>query len=120
MTYEATVNDGCAERMRAAIRQIDARWKLPILASLHENGSLRFSGLERAIPHASQKMLVQHLRELEDDGIVSRKVYAQIPPKVEYRLTARGLALAPVFASLEQWDGGSERRSSGTRGSHSL
>jgi DNA-binding HxlR family transcriptional regulator len=97
-------HESCENRLREAIRQINARWKLPILANLHAAGSLRFSELERSIPDASQKMLTQHLRELEDDGIVSRKVYPQIPPKVEYRLTEKGLALGPVFASLERWN----------------
>lgn len=64
---------------------------------------MRFSDLERAIPQASQKMLTQHLRELEQDGIVARTVYPQVPPRVEYRLTEQGRRLRPVFLSLLDW-----------------
>jgi DNA-binding HxlR family transcriptional regulator len=93
----------CAERLRTAISRIDGRWKLPILANLHRGGSLRFSELERAIPNVSQKMLTQHLRELEEDGVVLRTVHPQVPPKVEYRLTDKGLGLEPVFSALMAW-----------------
>ena len=64
---------------------------------------MRFSDLERAIPQASQKMLTQHLRELERDGIVTRTIYPEVPPKVEYRLTDLGKGLRPVFLSLADW-----------------
>jgi DNA-binding HxlR family transcriptional regulator len=64
---------------------------------------MRFSDLERAIPQASQKMLTQHLRELERDGIVTRTVYPEVPPRVEYRLTDQGRGLRPVFLSLLDW-----------------
>ncbi|MBB4005374.1 winged helix-turn-helix transcriptional regulator [Aurantimonas endophytica] len=105
MSDQLAGQDQCAERLRAAIRCIDGKWKLPILASLHRNGTLRFSELERAIPGVTQKMLTQHLRELEEDGIVHRIVHSQVPPKVEYLLTGKGLALQPVFASLHDWVG---------------
>jgi DNA-binding HxlR family transcriptional regulator len=66
-------------------------------------GYYEFSDLERAIPQASQKMLTQHLRELERDGIVTRTVYPEVPPRVEYRLTDQGRGLRPVFLSLLDW-----------------
>ncbi|MBB6123063.1 winged helix-turn-helix transcriptional regulator [Sphingobium subterraneum] len=104
MPSDADERDLCAERLREALSRIDGRWKLAILAHLFESGSQRFSKLERAIPQASQKMLTQHLRELERDGLVSRTVYPQVPPRVEYRLTERGNALKSVFAALDQWN----------------
>jgi DNA-binding HxlR family transcriptional regulator len=65
--------------------------------------TLRFSELERAIPGVSQKMLIQQLRELERDGIVVRKIYPQVPPKVEYSLTKWGKAMCPALDSLLEW-----------------
>lgn len=64
---------------------------------------LRFSDLERAIPGVSQKMLTQQLRRLEKDGVLERIVYAQTPPKVEYKLTAWGQSLCPALDSLLKW-----------------
>ncbi len=93
----------CASRLEEVLRCIDGRWKMPILAHLSGEETMRFSDLERAIPQASQKMLTQHLRELERDGIVTRTVYPQVPPRVEYRLTDQGKALRPVFLSLLDW-----------------
>jgi len=75
----------CADRLTDALRCIDGRWKMPILAHLSAEEVMRFSDLERAIPRASQKMLTQHLRELERDGIVTRTIYSEVPPRVEYR-----------------------------------
>jgi DNA-binding HxlR family transcriptional regulator len=93
----------CASRLEDMLRCIDGRWKMPILAHLSGEETMRFSDLERAIPQASQKMLTQHLRELERDKIVTRTVYPQVPPRVEYRLTDQGKALRPVFLSLLDW-----------------
>lgn len=66
-------------------------------------GTLRFGELSRTLPGATQKMLTQQLRELERDGLVHRKVYAEIPPKVEYSLTSLGMSLEPVLGSLTRW-----------------
>ena len=74
-----------------------------ILFQLFAHPVLRFSELERAIPAVSQKMLIQQLRELERDGIVERKVYPQVPPKVEYKLTEWGRALCPALDALLEW-----------------
>lgn len=93
----------CASHLGDVLRCIEGRWKMPILAYLFAEEPMRFSDLERAIPKASQKMLTQHLRELERDGIVTRTVYPQVPPKVEYRLTDRGRGLRPVFLALLDW-----------------
>lgn len=66
-------------------------------------GTKRFSELNRLISGASQRVLTQQLRELEADGVVTRKIYAQVPPKVEYSLTALGESLKPVVVAMEAW-----------------
>lgn len=89
--------------MQAALGTLEGRWKMMILAHLLDEAVMRFSDLQRAIPKVSQKMLIQQLRALESDGVISRTVHPQVPPKVEYRLTDIGRGLAPVFAALEHW-----------------
>jgi DNA-binding HxlR family transcriptional regulator len=64
---------------------------------------LRFSELERSIPGVSQKMLIQQLRDLERDGIVTRTIHPQVPPKVEYELTSWGQAMCPALDALLEW-----------------
>jgi DNA-binding HxlR family transcriptional regulator len=91
------------------LRLLDGRWKLLILFHLFDGKVQRYSDLERLIPGISQKMLAQQLRKLEADGIVTRKVYPQVPPKVEYRLTEWGQALCPALDGLLKW---AEQRSS--------
>jgi DNA-binding HxlR family transcriptional regulator len=95
--------DMAASGIEAAFRMLEGRWKMIIIFHLFDRSVLRFSELERAIPGVSQKMLIQQLRELERDGIVERTVYAQVPPKVEYRLTEWGQAMCPALDSLLEW-----------------
>ena len=92
-----------ARGIEQALRFIDGRWKLLILFNLFGGQVLRFSDLERAIPGISQKMLAQQLRQLEADGILERTVHNQVPPKVEYRLTAWGQSLCPALDALLKW-----------------
>lgn len=92
-----------ASDVEATIRLLDGRWKLIILFHLFDGKVQRFSDFERLIPGISQKMLTQQLRQLEADGIVVRKLYPQIPPKVEYRLTDWGQALCPALDALLLW-----------------
>jgi len=92
-----------AEGVEAAFRVIEGRWKMLILFHLFDGAVLRFSELERAIPGVSQKMLIQQLRQLEADGVVERFVHPQVPPKVEYRLTAWGQALCPALDAILSW-----------------
>jgi DNA-binding HxlR family transcriptional regulator len=92
-----------ASGAEAAFRILEGRWKMIIIFQLFARGVLRFSELEKSIPRASQKMLVQQLRELERDGVVSRTVYPQVPPKVEYRLTEWGQAMCPALDRLLDW-----------------
>lgn len=95
--------ESAVTRAEAALKSIEGRWKLVILSHLFERPVMRFSGLARAIPNASQKMLIQQLRQLENDGIVERTVYPEVPPKVEYTLTPLGQALCPALQALIDW-----------------
>ncbi len=88
--------------MGTAIALIGGKWKLPILYNLRD-GTLRFSQLQKALPQVTQKMLTQQLRELERDGLIDRKVYAEIPPKVEYSVTLLTKKLEPILNSLCAW-----------------
>ncbi len=92
---------GCA--VEAAISVIDGKWKSVILWHLLNEGTLRFNELGRRAPSATPRMLTTQLRELEQDGLVHRQVYAQVPPKVEYSLTERGRELEPVLIALKSW-----------------
>ncbi|EIZ78465.1 putative transcriptional regulator [Novosphingobium sp. Rr 2-17] len=96
-----------AKGVEDAIRMLEGRWKLVILFHLFGGTLLRFSDLERAIPAISQKMLIQQLRQMEVDGIVTRTVHHQVPPKVEYGLTDWGQSLCPALDALLKW---AERR----------
>jgi DNA-binding HxlR family transcriptional regulator len=95
--------DMAASGVEEAFRMLEGRWKMVIIFQLFGRGTLRFSELERAIPGVSQKMLIQQLRDLEKDGIISRKVYPQVPPKVEYQLTPWGEGMCPALDALLEW-----------------
>jgi DNA-binding HxlR family transcriptional regulator len=84
------------------IRILGGRWKGLILYHLRQ-GPARFNVLRRLIPSVTQRMLTQHLRELEADGIVSRTVHAVVPPRVDYALTPLGLTLMPVVEAMAAW-----------------
>jgi DNA-binding HxlR family transcriptional regulator len=84
------------------LSKFDGKWK-PLILWVVKEGSLRFGELRRAVPDASLKMLTKHLKELEADGMLSRTIYAEVPPRVEYRLTELGRSFVPVLESLLQW-----------------
>lgn len=92
---------GCA--IEAAISLIDGKWKCVLLFHLKEAGTLRFGELRRIVTCLTPRMLTNQLRELEADGIITRQVYAQVPPKVEYRLSPRGQSLEPILLALQAW-----------------
>ncbi len=92
-----------ANGVESVLKMLEGRWKLVILFQLFGGKLLRFSELERAIPAISQKMLIQQLRQMEQDGIVRRIVHHQVPPKVEYGLTDWGQSLCPVLDALLKW-----------------
>ena len=81
---------------------IGGKWKPVILFYLaHETG--RFGAMGRAIPGISKQMLTKQLREMEDDGLVHREVFAEVPPRVEYTLTKRGHSLLPIVGAMRDW-----------------
>ncbi len=88
--------------VEAALDIIGGKWKPVILLNLTE-GTKRFNELRRLMPNITQRMLTLQLRELEADGLVHREIYPQVPPKVEYSLTARGETLLPVLTTLQEW-----------------
>jgi DNA-binding HxlR family transcriptional regulator len=92
-----------AHAVEETLKMLEGRWKLLILFQLFGGQVKRFSELEKAIPAVTQKMLAQQLRQLEKDGIVSRVVYPEVPPKVEYSLTDWGQSLCPVLDALLKW-----------------
>jgi len=92
-----------ASDVEAALKLLEGRWKLVILFHLFGGKVLRYSDLERLIPNITQKMLGQQLRQMEADGIVVRKAYPQVPPRVEYSLTEWGQALCPALDAILKW-----------------
>jgi len=88
--------------VEATLNVIGGKWKVLIMWHLKDNVR-RFGELRRMMPGVTQKMLTQQLRELENDGLINRKVYAQVPPKVEYSLTEYGNTLKPVLNAMCRW-----------------
>lgn len=86
----------------ATMSVINGKWKLVILWYL-KNGPLRFTVLKKQIPQCSLKMFNDNLKELERDGIVERKVFAEVPPRVEYKLSDYGSSLVPIIHTLRNW-----------------
>lgn len=95
--------EGSAAHVTRVLAMVSGRWKLPLLFRLFEQPKLRNSELKRDMPDVSQKMLTQHLRELEEDGLVTRQDFGERPPRVEYRLTDAGLGLIPVLAAAKRF-----------------
>lgn len=92
--------DGCPSRR--LLDRIGDRWTVLVVGALGD-GPLRFSAIRRIVEGISQKMLTQTLRGLERDGLVTRTVYAEVPPRVEYELTAAGRTLQEPLKALERW-----------------
>jgi DNA-binding HxlR family transcriptional regulator len=82
---------------------IGGKWKPLVIWYLGTKGTQRFNELKKLIPQITQKMLTQQLRELETDNLVMRKVYAQVPPKVEYSLTDLGESIMPILSMMCKW-----------------
>jgi len=85
-----------------ALDIVGGKWKMPILWRL-KDGVWRYGELKRSLNRITHKMLTEQLRELENDGLVHRKVYPEIPPKVEYSLTDKGKTVIPVIEKLRDW-----------------
>ncbi len=96
-------NDFCP--VRTTLNVLGGKWKLLVLSYLLQD-TRRYGELRRLMPEITEKMLIQELRELEQDGIVQRTVYQQVPPKVEYTLTEHGRQVQPLLESLLTWGNG--------------
>ena len=91
---------GCP--VEGVLSLIDGKWKGVILYHLME-GTLRFNEIRRKLPNVTQRMLTLQLRELEAHGLVTRTVFAQVPPRVDYALSDRGRSLEPILVALKSW-----------------
>lgn len=89
--------------VRNVISHFSGKWAMLILSVLYENGATRFNSIGKAIPDISPKVLAATLKSLETDGLLARKIYAEIPPKVEYSLTGLGESLMPLLKGLVEW-----------------
>ncbi|MFC3199373.1 winged helix-turn-helix transcriptional regulator [Parapedobacter deserti] len=98
---EKEINSSCG--MGYALSLIGGRWKSNILWRLILDGKMRYNELRKAIPGISERMLVAQLRELEADRLVLRIVYPEVPPRVEYELTALGQSMRPMLQSISDW-----------------
>lgn len=98
---ETEVKDICCP-VQAVLNLIGGKYKTLIVWNLFGQ-TLRYSQLQRVVPKATPKMLTQQLRELEADGLIARKIYPVVPPKVEYRLTEQGESLKPILEAMYTW-----------------
>jgi len=89
----------------AAMHLVGGKWKLTLINRIYTDAPARFGALKRCLRGISQTMLTAQLRELEEAGIINRKIYAEIPPRVEYTLTEFGMTLAPLIAAMASWGG---------------
>ena len=87
----------------ATMQVLGGKWKAILINAIYHTSPARFGELKRSVKGITQSMLTQQLRELEDDGLISRKIYAEIPPSVEYTLTEFGLTLSPIMLSMANW-----------------
>jgi DNA-binding HxlR family transcriptional regulator len=87
----------------ATMQVLGGKWKLILINAIYHTSPARFGELKRSVKGITQSMLTSQLRQLEDDGVISRKIYAEIPPRVEYTLTEFGLSLSPIVQSMAEW-----------------
>ena len=100
MTRKYNWKTGCD--VEATLSVIGGRWK-PVLVCHLLQGRKRFGELRRPVPNATERMITQHLRELEADGVIDRHVFAEVPPRVEYEVTDFGKSLEPVLEQMQSW-----------------
>ena len=103
MDEERRIIDAQSCPVEAALELIGGKWKGLILHHLLKTGVLRFNQLQRCLKTVTQRMLTKQLRELEADGLISRRVYPEVPPRVEYSLTEKGLTLEHIMRELQTW-----------------
>lgn len=102
---EGHINANCG--MAYTLSLVGGRWKPSILWQLLE-GSLRYNEIRKALPNISERILILQLKELQEDGLILRFAYPEVPPKVKYQLTSIGLSLKPILMALSNW--GEEHR----------
>jgi DNA-binding HxlR family transcriptional regulator len=95
------LDTGCG--VEACLEIIGGKWKGLLLHQLMSHGTLRFSELQRLKPNLSPRILTAQLRQLEDDGVIVRKIYPVVPPKVEYSLSEAGESLRPLIHAMQKW-----------------
>ena len=100
--YTCPCNNACY--LQKAMNAIGGKWKLPILCSLSANGATRYNDLLRNIRGISNTMLSKSLREMEEDGLIQRKEYLEVPVRVEYVLTQKAVRLQPILIELVEWE----------------
>ena len=100
-SHNCPCSESCA--LQGALASIGGKWKLPILCSLSANGESRYNELLKNIQGISNTMLSKTLREMEDDGLVVRSEYLEVPIHVEYGLTDKAMRLQPILTQLIQW-----------------
>lgn len=98
--------NNCKCPVETILGMVSGKWKIMILAELAEENPVRFNQFLREIPSVSAKVLRQQLKELESDGIVHRKVFNEIPPRVEYTLTESGFGIVKAMMLLQRWGSG--------------
>jgi DNA-binding HxlR family transcriptional regulator len=104
-------NDGCKDKcpcmeycpLESALKLIGGKWKVPILCALHQDGTTRYNALKRKLRGITNTMLASALKELEQDGLITRRQYMEMPVRVEYALTGACSGLMPVLKQLAQW-----------------
>ena len=87
----------------ATMQVLGGKWKPILINAIYFTSPARFGELKRAVKGITQSMLTSQLRQLEKDGIIKRKIYAEIPPRVEYTLTEFGLTLSPILLAMAEW-----------------
>jgi DNA-binding HxlR family transcriptional regulator len=101
MRDEKFCNSNCP--FTRAIGTIGNKWK-PIIINVIGTRSIRFGQLDAIVPNISRKVLTEQLKELEEDGLLQRLAYKEIPPRVEYSLSEKGLAFLPILESIKEWN----------------
>lgn len=101
--HDAATHPVLACPIAPAVDLIFSRWTTPILWLLHEFGTQRFVEISRRLGQITPKVLTQRLRELERNGLVVRRYFAEVPPRVQYEITELGRSLSPVFAAIGEW-----------------
>lgn len=89
--------------IRNVLAHVCGKWSLLVMYVLKQNDTIRFNALNKAIPDISQKVLTATLRSLEADGFITRHIYAEVPPRVEYSLTERGRSFIPLVENMISW-----------------